>query len=111
MSSAFVLSGSLMLFAIDCRKYHLSHSHSHKHKHDRQRTADASRPRTPGVASEQNTGEGVDGIELQLEEECPPSCRVRDISTQQPQFYFKSRLGSIPMFQRFYVKSNGICSL
>ena len=101
MSSAFVLSGSLKLFAIDCRKYHLSHSHSHKHKHDRNRPADASRPRTPGVASEQNTGEGVDGIELQLEEECPPSCRVRDVSTQQPQFYLKSSFGFHSKFELF----------
>lgn len=97
-SSAFVLSGSLALFAIDLRKYVLSrYPHSHKHQHRRKPRADgANRPRTPRVASEPNTdgaaggsgvGEGVerlgvDGVEAQTDDEddeeevCPPTCKV-----------------------------------
>ncbi|KAK4016227.1 hypothetical protein OUZ56_031178 [Daphnia magna] len=98
-SSAFVLSGSLALFAIDLRKYVLSKSHSHKHQHRKKaRTpVGGNRPRTPKVASEPNTdGTGggasgivgeicrvdIDGIEVQPEEDedeepCPPSCKSR----------------------------------
>ena len=93
-SSAFVLSGSLALFAIDLRKYFLSRSHSHKHKHRRKaRPEGGNRPRTPRVASEPNTdgtagaidGElgqvGTEGIEAQPDDDeeedvCPPSCKA-----------------------------------
>ena len=74
MSGALVLAGSVALFAIDVRKYHMA-GHSHTHRKERS-SADAGRPRTPGVASEQNTADGADAIELQLDDECPPSCRV-----------------------------------
>ena len=85
-SSAFVLTGSVLLFTIDLRKYVLSRWHSHSHRHEHRKRPDASRPRTPGVASEQNTDGGVPGEDAQLQSEgvddveedniCPPSCKV-----------------------------------
>ena len=85
-SSAFVLSGSLLLFVIDVRKYVLSHWHFHRHEHHRRPPPDGIlRPRTPAVASEHNTDGSAPGELFQLEPEeqeeyeedvCPPSCKV-----------------------------------
>ena len=102
LSSAFVFTGSMALFAIDLRKYILSRSHSHRHQHKRKRYEVGNRPRTPRVASEPNTDGiigvsgmvdaevhmGIDGSEVLPDEEdediCPPSCKVSFPETAIP---------------------------